>query len=284
MQNEVVLTCPYKRSIGITNIVYDLWWNDYYGWKPFNPFFCTGRTHTSNDCKSTISYKHLQDQCMWKDTCTVVMDYNPCWSEPLYATIYYKCIDPRYESVVPYPLIKTTAIANHQLHLQKFVCILSKQNRMFIIRYCGTSTQDTNKSTTHLHHKKDDNDDDGDDDDNESQSNKLLKIGLGTALGMTSIISIIALICILKSRRNKPGQRSIPTPCSNRLTNDYDHGFQNPRAYQISVSNPGYSQTMPDRVVIASDSSYALPSYDEAVGNMYEDVNYRTPRATKGTQ
>lgn len=54
--------------------------------------------------------------------------------------------------------------------------------------------------------------------------------------------------------------------------------------YQISVSNPGYSQTMPDRVVIASDSSYALPSYDEAVGNMYEDVNYRTPRATKGTQ
>ncbi|VDI07213.1 Hypothetical predicted protein [Mytilus galloprovincialis] len=50
------------------------------------------------------------------------------------------------------------------------------------------------------------------------------------------------------------------------------------------VSNPGYSQTMPDRVVIASDSSYALPSYDEAVGNMYEDVNYRTPRATKGTQ
>lgn len=92
MQNEVVLTCPYKRSIGITNIVYDLWWNDYYGWKPFNPFFCTGRTHTSNDCKSTISYKRLQDQCMWKDTCTVVMDYNPCWSEPLYATIYYQCI------------------------------------------------------------------------------------------------------------------------------------------------------------------------------------------------
>ncbi|CAC5408576.1 unnamed protein product [Mytilus coruscus] len=264
MQDEVVLRCPYKQSIGITNILYNSKWNDF-GWKSFDPIFCRAWTHTWNDCKSSISYKHLQDQCMWEDTCTVVMDYNPCWSETLlYATIYYKCIDTRYESVVPYPLIKYY------------------DNRV----PPTTSTQNPEISTTHLHHKKDDDDDNGDggDDDNESQSSKSLKIGLGTALGITSIIAVIALICILKSRRNKHEQRPSPTPCSNHLTYEYDHGFQNPSAYQISASNPGYSLTMLDRVDTASDINYALPSYEEAVGNMYEEVNCRTPRAAKGPQ
>ncbi|XP_076086007.1 uncharacterized protein LOC143056740 [Mytilus galloprovincialis] len=264
MQNEVVLRCPYKKSIGIYQIFYNSKWNDI-SWKPSAPIVCTALDHTWNDCKSVISYTHIQDRCMATDTCTVVMNYNPCFSEPLaYATIYYKCIDPRYEHV--YPLIKYY------------------DSR--IPHITSTHVQNPDKSTPHLDNQKDDDDDDGDDNDNESQSSNSLKIGLGTALGITSIIAVIALICILKYRRNKPEQRSIPTPCSNHLTYGYNHGFQNPRAYQISASNPGYSPTMVDRVDIANDSSYALPSYEEAVGNMYEEVNYRssTPRAPKGPE
>lgn len=92
MQNEVVLRCPHKKSIGIYQIFYNGKWNDF-GWMPSDPIICTALDHTWNDCKSVISYTHLQDRCMATDTCTVVMDYNPCLSEPLvYATIYYSCI------------------------------------------------------------------------------------------------------------------------------------------------------------------------------------------------
>ncbi|CAG2241325.1 unnamed protein product [Mytilus edulis] len=99
-----------------------------------------------------------------------------------------------------------------------------------------------------------------------------LKIGLEIAIGITSVIAIVALISVIKSRLNKREQRPNPTPQRNHLSYDQDHMFQNPGIYQISVSNPGYSNPIGDRV----DTSYdcALPSYEEAVGNTYEQVNY----------
>ncbi|CAC5408575.1 unnamed protein product [Mytilus coruscus] len=229
MDAEVVLQCPYRQSIVITNILYETRWK-IFEWRSFNPFVCKTWTKTWNDCKTSISYQLLQDQCMWEDTCTVIMNINPCSSDPLlYATIYYTCTDSTFEPIVP------------------------------LIKYYGNSVP----STT---------------------STQNLKIGLGTALGITSLIAIIALLCILKSRRNKHEQRPNPMACSNHLTNDYDNGFENPSAYQISASNPGYSQTMLDRVNTSSDINYPLPSYEEAVGNPYEEVNYRTPNAPKGQQ
>lgn len=91
MDGDVYLRCPYRQSIVITNILYQTKWN-IFELRLFNPFVCKTLTNSRNDCKYTISYQHLQDQCIWEDTCTVIMNYNPCSSAPLlYATIYYEC-------------------------------------------------------------------------------------------------------------------------------------------------------------------------------------------------
>lgn len=260
MDGDVYLQCPYRQSIVITNILYQTKWN-IFELRLFNPFVCKTLTNSRNDCKYTISYQHLQDQCIWEDTCTVIMNYNPCSSAPLlYATIYYECSESRYETIVPLIKYYPNGIPT------------------------STSTQKDNNSPKHKHKKKDDDDDDDDDDDkihNGSQNNTSLKIGLGTAVGITSLIAIIALLCMLKSRRNKHEQRPNPMARSNHLNHDYNNGYENPTVYQISASNPGYtgySQTMLDSVDTSSDINYALPSYEEAVSNPYEEVNYRTPK------
>ncbi|CAG2252645.1 unnamed protein product [Mytilus edulis] len=226
MDGDVYLQCPHRQSIVITNILYQTKWN-IFELRLFNPFVCKTLTNSRNDCKYTISYQHLQDQCIWEDTCTVIMNYNPCSSEPLlYATIYYECSESRYETIVP------------------------------LIKYYPNGIPT-------------------------STSTQKVKIGLGTAVGITSLIAIIALLCMLKSRRNKHEQRPNPMSRSNHLNHDYDNSFENPTVYQISASNPGYtgySQTMLDRVDTSSDINYALPSYEEAVSNPYEEVNYRTPK------
>ncbi|XP_063410303.1 uncharacterized protein LOC134693419 [Mytilus trossulus] len=260
MNGEVYLQCPHRQSILITNIVYETKWN-IFKWRSFNPLVCKTWTNTWNDCKYSISYQPLQDQCIGEDTCTVMMNYNPCSSVPLlYATIYYECSESRYETIVPLIKYYSNGIPT------------------------STSTQKANNSPNHKHKKKDDDDDDDDDDDkihNESQNNKSLKICLGTAVGITSLIAIIALLCILKSRRNKHEQRPNPMARSNHLNPEYNNGFENSTAYQISATNPtytGYSQTRMDRVDTSRDINYALPSYEEAVSNPYDEVNYRTSK------
>ncbi|CAG2237582.1 unnamed protein product [Mytilus edulis] len=207
------------------------------------------------------------------------MDYNPCSHYPLlYATIYYKCTESRYGTTDPYQLIKF-----YGNRLQTTTSLTAPSTASLTTSSTASSTTSISDSPVTYKDNKNDDDDNKDNNhqiNNDNQNNKQIKIGLETAIGITSFIAIVALISVIKSRLNKREQRPNPTPHRNHLSYDQDHMFQNPDIYmyQISVSNPGYSNPMGDR----GDTTYdcALPSYEEAVGNTYEQVNYRAPKVS----
>ncbi|XP_076085939.1 uncharacterized protein LOC143056666 isoform X2 [Mytilus galloprovincialis] len=213
---------------------------------------------------------------MRKSTCTIFMGYNPCSQDPLlYATIYYKCTKSGYGTTDPYQLIK---FYGNRLPTTTSVTAPSTTSPT----KSSTASSTTSIPDSQATYKDNKNDDDDNKDNNhqinnDNQNNKQIKIGLEIAIGITSFIAIVALISVIKSRLNKREQRPNPTPHRNHLSYDQD---QNPGIYmyQISFSNPGYSTPMGDRV----DTTYdcALPSYEEAVGNTYEQVNYRAPKVS----
>ncbi|CAC5368917.1 unnamed protein product [Mytilus coruscus] len=173
------------------------------------------------------------------------MDYNPCSQDPLlYATIYYKCTKSPYGTADPYQLIK--------FYGNRIPTTTSSTTAPI-----SSTTSIPDISTTYKDHKNDDDDNDDNKHQihNDIQSNKP---------------------CILNKRK----QRTNLTPHRNRLSYDQDHIVQNPSIYQISVSNPGCSNPIGDRVDTCNESDYALPSYEEAVGNTYERVNYRAPKVS----
>ncbi|XP_071145120.1 uncharacterized protein [Mytilus edulis] len=268
MYDEVVLNCPNRLFIAVTDVLFrnrlKFFWDR---------SSCTVWTQPWNNCKSSIDFIPLLDLCQRNDTCKIVMDYNPCSHYPLlYATIYYKCTESRYGTTDPYQLIK--------FYGNRLQTTTSSTASLTTSSTASSTTSISDSPVTYKDNKNDDDDnkDNNHQINNDNQNNKQIKIGLETAIGITSFIAIVALISVIKSRLSKLEQRPNPTPHRNHLSYDQDHMFQNPGIYQISVSNQGYSNPMGDRV----DTSYdcALPSYEEAVGNTYEQVNYRAPKVS----